>query len=70
MQNNNETVINAYGVEINFDAAVALMDDDLREDLALDLAPCTNQAFFDRYAQAHEERFGEPWELAKPNPCY
>lgn len=63
-------VINPYGIEIDFDAAGALMDDDIREEVHAELAPCTPQAFFDRYCQLHAERYGEPWELAKPNPCY
>lgn len=63
-------VINHYGLEIDWDAAVALMDDDIREEVHAELAPCTPQAFFDRYCQLHSERYSEPWELAKPNPCY
>ena len=63
-------VINPYGLEIDWDAAGALMDDDIREEVHAELAPCTPQAFFDRYCQLHEGRYGEPWELAKPNPCY
>nr|DAP93161.1 MAG TPA: hypothetical protein [Caudoviricetes sp.] len=63
-------VINPYGILIDFDAAGALMDDDIREEVHAELAPCTPQAFFDRYCQLHAERYGEPWELAKPNPCY
>lgn len=47
-----------------------MMDDDLREDIHIDLAPCTEQEFFDEYAKKHEEKFGEEWELAKENPCY
>ena len=45
-------VINSNGTSINYDAAVALMDDDLREDVAADLAPCTEQEFFYRVLQA------------------
>lgn len=39
-------VINKYGVKIDYDAAVDLMDDDIRETLAAELAPCTDQEFF------------------------
>lgn len=46
------------------------MDDDLREELNADLAPCTEQEFFEAYAKAHEAKFGDEWELAKENPCY
>lgn len=39
-------VINSYGTEINYNAAVELMDDELREEVHADLAPCTEQEFF------------------------
>ena len=64
------TVKNNYGVEIEWITAVNLMDDDLREELNADLAPCTEQEFFEAYEKAHENKFGEEWELAKENPCY
>lgn len=63
-------VMNNYGTEIEWNTAVNLMDDDLREELSADLAPCTEQEFFDAYAKAHEAKFGEEWELSKENPCY
>lgn len=63
-------VINPYGLEIDWDAAGALMDDDIREEVHAELAPCTPQAFFDRYCQLHAERYGEPWELDGPNPVW
>lgn len=64
------TVKNSNNVTINYDAAVELMDDDIREELAAELAPCTEQEFFTAYAKAHAERFGEEWELDKANPVY
>ena len=64
------TVKNNYGVQIEWSTAVNLMDDDLREELNAELAPCTDQEFFEAYAKAHENKFGEEWELAKENPCY
>lgn len=63
-------VTNYWDVEIDFDAAVALMDNEIREEIARDLAPCTEQEFFDAYCKAHEDKYGEEWELAKRNPCY
>lgn len=62
------TVKNQYGVEISFDAAVALMDDDIREEVHADIAPCSEQEFFDAYCKAHYDRFGEDFEPAKENP--
>lgn len=64
------TVINGEGTEINYDAAVMHMDDDLREELNYELAPCTEQEFFTAYAKRHEEKFGEEWFLNTKNPTY
>ena len=63
-------VINKNGTEIYYDAAVELMDDEIREDLADKLAPCTEQEFFTAYEAAHEAKYGEEWELSKENPVY
>ena len=46
------------GMEINYNAAVNLMDDDIREELHLEMAPCTNQEFLDAYMEAHREKYG------------
>lgn len=62
-------VINEYGVEIDFEVAVTMMDDDIREKVHFDLAPCTEQEFFDEYAKRHAERYGdEDWQPAQENP--
>ena len=63
-------VVNANGTIIDYDVAVSLMDDAIREDLHRELAPCTEQEFFTAYEKAHKEKFGEEWELSKQNPCY
>lgn len=63
-------VINSNGTAINYDAAVELMDDNLREEVAADLAPCTEQEFFAEYCKRHDAKFGETWELDKSNPTY
>lgn len=51
------------GDEVSFAAAVALMDNDIREAVHDELAPCTDQEFIDEYAARHEERFGEPFRV-------
>lgn len=56
-------VINRDGHEINFEAAVSLMDDELREELNRELAPCTEQDFFSAYEKAHEEKYGEEFQI-------
>lgn len=62
-------VTNREGVQIDFDAAVLLMDDDLREELAADGYE-TEQEFFTAYETAHEDKFGEEWELSKAHPVW
>lgn len=63
-------VKNSYGTEVDFDAAVQMMDDDIRETLHDELAPCTEQEFFNAYCKAYEDKFGEEWEPAKENPVW
>lgn len=48
-----------YGNNVDFDAAVEYMDKDIREQLSNQLAPCTDQEFFDAYAKAHAEKFDD-----------
>lgn len=62
-------VTNRSGAEVDFSAAVELMDDETREAVHMELAPCTEQEFFTAYETAHAAKFGA-WELSKPNPTY
>lgn len=53
------------GKTIDFDAAVNLMDDDIREDLHNKMAPCTDQEFIDAYVEAHAAKYdGEEFQVA------
>lgn len=51
-------VLNISGDEIDFEAAVQLMDDELREELHAEGID-TEQEFIERYAEAHEAKFCE-----------
>lgn len=62
-------VLNKNGAAIDFEAAVELMDDGIRERLHGDGYE-TEQEFFSAYEEVHEEEFGEEWELSKANPVY
>ena len=53
------TKVVVNGNTVDMEAAVNLMDDDLREQLNTELAPCSDQEFVDAYAEAHEEKFNE-----------
>lgn len=67
---NTVKVINKSGIEINYNAAVEYMDDAIREQLAAELAPCTEQEFFAAYEAAHAAAYGEDWMLSSDNPIY
>ena len=64
------TITNAYGKEVDFDAAVNLMDDDLRERLVNECEWESDQQFFMAYCVAHEKAFGEEFEPSKQNPVW
>ena len=51
------------GRTVNYAAAVELMDDDLREQLHMEMAPCTNQEFYDACVKAHAAKFGEKFQI-------
>ena len=62
------TVTNQYGNEIDYEASVQMMDDDLREELHRKLAPCTDQEFFDAYSDAHLKTYSTEWYPNTLNP--
>jgi hypothetical protein len=41
-----------------YEAAVALMDDEIREDLNREMAPCTEEAFLVAYMGKHYKKYG------------
>ena len=55
-----DTVMNSRSCEVDFDAAVNTMDDEIREELHRQGIE-DPQEFFNAYADAHEEKFGEEW---------
>ncbi len=64
MTYDNTVIVN--GIRVDFDAAVNLMDDDIRERLHLELMDgCSKQDFIDAYEAAHAEKFsGEKFSVA------
>ena len=62
-------VINKHGVEVDFEFAVNMMDEEIREEIHNKLVPCTDQEFFDAYAEKHANVYGEvDWQPAQRNP--
>ena len=56
-----KVLVNGY--EVDFDVVVNMMDDEIREKLHNELAPCTDQEFVDAYVAAHEAKYGEQFEI-------
>lgn len=46
-----------------FDAAVELMDDDIREELHSELAPCDEVTFLTAYILRHAQKYGERFQI-------
>ena len=46
-----------------YDVAVSLMDDEIRERIHRDLAPCTEEEFLTAYMFEHDEQFGEEFTV-------
>lgn len=42
-----------------FTAYVALMDEEIREQVHAELAPCTDEEFLERYQELHVKKYGE-----------
>lgn len=51
------------GEMVDFDVVVNMMDDEIREAVHADLAPCTDQEFMDEYAKRYEAKYGETFEI-------
>ncbi len=50
-----------HGEDVLMRTAVNYMDDELREEIHAEMAPCTAQAFCDEYARRHKEKYGQEW---------
>ncbi len=46
-----------------YDAAVNLMDDEIREEIHAEMAPCTEEEFLEEYMKRHEEKYNEQFTV-------
>lgn len=53
------TMVKVENGFVDYKDAEFFMDNDLREELHAEMAPCTDQEFFDAYRERHAEKFGE-----------
>lgn len=52
------------GCEVDYDACVNLMDDEIREELHAEYAgEVTEQEFLDLYCEAHYKKYGQEFEI-------
>lgn len=63
-------VKNKHGKTLDYQAAVNLMDDEIREGLHNSQDWESEQAFFSAYEKEHLKKYGEEWELSKSNPVW
>ena len=47
------------GKEYDFESTTILMDREIREALHMEMAPCSEQEFFNEYIKRHYAKFGE-----------
>lgn len=52
-------VKNQLGEAIDCEAVVELMDTEICEEMHRELAPCSNQKFYDEYCKRHKEKYDE-----------
>lgn len=58
-------VRNINGALVEFEYAVPLMDDELRESIHASLSPCSEQEFYTAYEQAHFKKYLEDFICSK-----
>lgn len=52
------SIVELNGSMVDYEACVVFMDDDIREELHMKLAPCTDQEFLDAYIDEHFKKYG------------
>ena len=62
-------VENEAGVRFEWNQAKKLMEKEICEQLDKKIMPCTEQEYFNAYAEAYEEKYEEEWSLAQVHPC-
>lgn len=51
------------GDQVDFDTAVMYMDDELREKVHMEFAPCTEYKFLCEYCKLHYKKYGEHFSI-------
>ena len=56
-------VTDSKGNKIDFELALAFMDDDIIEALHNEICPCSEQEFYDAYVKAHRKFYNEEFDI-------
>ena len=51
------------GRDVDFNTCVNMMDDEIREEIHAEKAPCSEQEFLDAYLERHAEKHGENFDI-------
>lgn len=54
--------VKIYNDKVDFETLVNLMDDEIREKIHKEIAPCTEQEFINRYIEEHEKKHNEKFQ--------
>lgn len=55
--------INGKETNLDMETIANYMDDEIREQVHNEMAPCGEQEFIDRYCELHAEKYGENFEI-------
>jgi len=61
-------IVTSHNHHFDLEDLVHLMDNDLREEVHSDTAPCEPQQFYDAHTSAHFKKFNNCWEPNNHNP--
>lgn len=54
--------VKIYNDKVDFETLVELMDDEIREKVHNEIAPCTEQKFINKYIKEHEKKYSEKFQ--------
>lgn len=54
--------VTIYNKETDFATLIELMDDEIREKIHEEIAPCTEQEFINEYVREHEKKYREKFQ--------
>lgn len=59
----NYVYVNLNGQRVEFGSCVAMMDNELREEVHNEISPCSEQEFINVYAEKHFQKYDVNFEI-------